>query len=247
MNQKYDKYSKYSSNNYILKTEQKGRNIAPFEQNVGDRLILSVQDFNNRQKLIDFISDKKKLSLKSYFDHRGTKAFLNGKDEAMKRIELNENIEENIKSKKSHKNIKKLNHRKSADFSIDFNNLNEMAIKEESIKKKKSKKPKSILTKLYNKDYKNKLDEIKEKFEDFELEKLLWQPQSPTNKRKRRKLIENKKTKNIKLNNNKYNTIATLDSKLLNSIKEKESVKSLLSKDDDIIKDILYELDSNKK
>ncbi len=139
MNQKYDKYSKYSSNNYILKTEQKGRNIAPFEQNVGDRLILSVQDFNNRQKLIDFISDKKKLSLKSYFDHRGTKAFLNGKDEAMKRIELNENIEENIKSKKSHKNIKKLNHRKSADFSIDFNNLNEMVIKEESIKKRKVK------------------------------------------------------------------------------------------------------------
>ena len=57
----------------------------------------------------------------------------------MKRIELNENIEENIKSKKSHKNIKKLNHRKSADFSIDFNNLNEMVIKEESIKKRKVK------------------------------------------------------------------------------------------------------------
>jgi recombination DNA repair RAD52 pathway protein len=122
-----------------------------------------------------------------------------------------------------------------------------MVIKEESIKKKKSKKPKSILTKWYNKDYKNKLDEVKEKFEDFELEKLLWQPKSPTNKRKRRKLIENKKTKNIKLNKNKYNTITTLDSKLFNSIKEKESVKSLLSKDDDIIKDILYELDSNKK
>ena len=45
--------------------------------------------------MLDFISDKKKLCLKSHFDHKGAKRFLNGKDEAMKKIELNENIEEN--------------------------------------------------------------------------------------------------------------------------------------------------------
>ena len=57
------------------------------------KLILSEKNLNSKQKLYDFISNKNKLSLKSKFDNIGTRTFLEEKDEAMKKIELNEEID----------------------------------------------------------------------------------------------------------------------------------------------------------
>ena len=249
MNQKNGNLSKFSTQKLIIQTEPKERNIIPFEPISRERIILTAQDLNNRHKLLDFISDKKKLSLKSFFDHKGTKSFLKGKNEAMKRIELNEIIDEEIKNKKSPKNNKKIKHRKSADYINDYSNYNEILIKEEPNIKKKCKKYKSIAG--LSKGPRNKLNKIKEKFEDFELEKLLWQPLSPTNKRKRRKQNENKKSKKDKKTFNidkSISSITTIDSKLFNINKNYDNYKSGLSKEEDkIIKEILFELDVNKK
>ena len=108
INQKTNcKSRKQSFKLYILQTEQPTNNTCSFfDINMKERNLLTAQNIDNKQRLLDFISDKNKLSLKSYFDHKGTKEFLNGKNEAMKKIELNENIdnEECCKSKTEKKN-----------------------------------------------------------------------------------------------------------------------------------------------
>ena len=235
-NQQYNEISNFTKK-VILQTEQKERKITlPYELNLKERNILTMQDLNNKQKLFDFISDKKKLSLQSFFDHKGTKAFLNGKDKAMKRIELDDNIEENINNKRTNKKNKKKK-RKSCEFLVNHN-YNEF-IKKDTIKKNKksSKNKKCISTNNIINFAGTKLNNINERFVDFEFEQLLWEPHSPTNKRNRIKLIEKKKTKKNnkrhKINNDKsINSISTIDSKLFENKKE----------DDPIIKDILYEL-----
>ena len=241
INKKDDTSSKLSFKKAFLQTESKERNApSPFENNVKEKHFLTEKDLDNRKKLLDFISDKKKLSLKSAFDHKGTKSFLSEKEVAMKRIELNENIEIINLNEIEDKSIKKERHRRSADYLLDNNN--DIIIKQESIKKKKHKKHKSISTKIFG----NKLDNIKDKFKDFELEQLLWEPKSPTNKRKNKRLREKKKTKNNFINlinlDKSINSIETIDCKNNNN-KENDKTKD----DDPIIKEILNELDVNKK
>ena len=92
MTNKNDNISKIYFKQYFTESKEIDAS-SPFEINLGKRYLLTAQDCNNKQKLLDFISDKKKITLKSVFDHKGTKAFLNEKNEAMKRIELDENIE----------------------------------------------------------------------------------------------------------------------------------------------------------
>ncbi len=66
------------------------------KNNINNKYLFTNQQYNTPQELFDFISDKGKISLKSYFDQKGSNEFLSGKSEAMKKIELNENIiEEN--------------------------------------------------------------------------------------------------------------------------------------------------------
>ena len=111
------KSKRQSSKKIILQTEENiGNKKSSLYFVLNKRDVLTTIDLNTKQKLLDFISDKNKLTLKSYFDHTGTKAFLHGKNEAMKKIELNENIEDiQIKKRKSDKKIKKkLNKMKSA-------------------------------------------------------------------------------------------------------------------------------------
>ena len=76
-----------------------------FDNNFEDNYIKTLQESENKQKLFDFISDKKKFSLKSNFDQKGTKSFLNGKDIAMQKIELNDEIEN--EEMDNHKNVVK--------------------------------------------------------------------------------------------------------------------------------------------
>ena len=111
--------------------KRRQRNLS-FDINIKERIVITAQDIDNKQKLYDFISGgKNKLSLKTLFDHKGTKEFLRGKNEAMKKIELNESIEESnkIKSKEiNRKRISKLKSNKSQKMltkldSINLNNV----------------------------------------------------------------------------------------------------------------------------
>lgn len=84
---------------------------------------LNTQNIN--QKLLDFISDKSKIVLKSCFDHKGSKQFLEGKSEAMKKIELNEFILDEKQNKKKKKKIRVHNSNK-LNFLINDHLLNKV-------------------------------------------------------------------------------------------------------------------------
>ena len=137
INKKDDNISKLSFKKEYLQTKPKERIISsPFDIIVKEKQYLTSKELDNRQKLLDFISDKKKLSLKSVFDHKGTKSFLSDKELAMKRIELNENIEKINVDEIENKSIKKVRHKKSADFLLDNNNdKNDLILNSNSSKK----------------------------------------------------------------------------------------------------------------
>ena len=63
------------------------------DNNNNQQYCLTNQLQSNKQKLLDFISDKNKLILKTYFDRKGAKEFLLKKNKALERIELDTTIE----------------------------------------------------------------------------------------------------------------------------------------------------------
>lgn len=251
---------KTDSKSYIIQTEQPINNTCSFfDINMKDRNLLTAQNIDNKQRLLEFISDKNKLSLKSYFDHKGTKEFLNGKNEAMKKIELNENIdnEECYKSKiekkvKKSMSKKKILKQKSVGFNLKNISYKKIVSKRDSSKNKK--KHNSISAK-YLSNYNDKnINTLKEKFDNYGLEERSnnndGMPHSPAHsRRKKRNSLKRKikkKNKNINIDKS-INSISTVNSKLFNNEKEYENFKHLVTKDDvPILKDILYELDVNK-
>jgi len=64
---------------------------------------------NDKNILLNFISSKKKMTLKSCFDHKGAKKFLSEKEKAMASLELPDDIieEKNKKKRKSRKSLEK--------------------------------------------------------------------------------------------------------------------------------------------
>ena len=264
INQKTNcKSRKQSFKLYILQTEQPTNNTCSFfDINMKERNLLTAQNIDNKQRLLDFISDKNKLSLKSYFDHKGTKEFLNGKNEAMKKIELNENIdnEECCKSKtekKTKKSMSKKNivKQKTVGFNLKNNSYKKSVSKRDSSKKNNLKKKHNSISAKYLSNYNDKnMNTLKEKFDNYGLEERSNNndgvPHSPAHsRRKKRNSIKRKikkKTKNINIDKS-INSINTVNSKLFNNEKEYENFKHLLTKDDvPILEDILYELDVNK-
>lgn len=251
---------KTDSKSYIIQTEQPINNTCSFfDINMKEKNLLTAQNIDNKQRLLDFISDKNKLSLKSYFDHKGTKEFLYGKNEAMKKIELNENIdnEECCKSKTEKKVIKgmskkKILKQKSVGFNLKNISYKKIVSKRDSSKNKK--KHNSISAK-YLSNYNDKnINTLKEKFDNYGLEERSNNndgvPHSPAHsRRKKRNSLKRKikkKNKNINIDKS-INSISTVNSKLFNNEKEYENFKHLVTKDDvPILKDILYELDVNK-
>ena len=233
--------------------EQNEGNIkSSIEENINERYILTTQE-NTKQRLLDFISVKKKFFFNSFFDHKGTKEFLNSKNEAMKEIELNDNMDNNKIKRKSLKKIKKYEKRKSAGYVlVKEKKFKNAEIKEESLKKKKGAYKGSASSKFCSNmnfgDYRietsvgNNLDEEEKK----------WEPYTPqkTHKKKRKSSAKEKDEKNNnkkeKINEDKsIISITTVDSKLFNNNKEYNNFKHLLTKDDEpIFKDILYELDN---
>ena len=229
----------------------------------------------NEQKLLDFISDKKKLHLKSCFDQKGSKDFLSKKNEAMEKIELNETIED----------IKMINGEKLKKIKTDEDN-NKLKIKKKMSKKKshiikKSENLKKlseeefglnnedIESKPYHHNHKNAkkssknthkvifFSELKEK---NKLEDESTEANMATKITKESKIISsksnNKKLKE-KINNNIINkknlketkisieSIDTVDSKLFNNKKDYEHYKHFCTKDDNFIKEIVEQLKSN--
>lgn len=228
--------------------------ISSFDVNIKERIIMTAQDIDNKQKLYDFISGgKNKLSLKTHFDQKGTKEFLHGKNEAMKKIELNESIEENnkIQTKEiKRKTASKLRSHKSQKMltKLDSINLN-------NIKKRKKN---SLSTKNINVLYKNKLSSINQQkiligIEDEIPPPTNWETNTPINHHKKsRKSLSKKKNKSRKKNVNvdkSINSIMTVDSKLFNDKKDYEHYKqNFLNKDDtSFIELIIKELDLNEK
>ena len=242
MNQKY--VTTISSNKRFFQTEQKEK-ISPFETNINQRAVLTGQNLDSCQQLFDFISNKK-FSLKTVFDHRGAKAFLNGKDKAMERIELNESIEENkIKTKKEKKN-KKIKHRKSQCL-LDKKKHKEIIIKEKYNKKRKiSQKQKSKSTKCLLAE--NKLTAIKDKFKYFELEALLWEPSSPKKRHKEKKpIIEVKIKSNKDVNKYNFDKLMNLNDSKLYINKDNSNCNIFSSRENDsVLQTLIYELDVNK-
>ena len=232
------KSKRQSSKKIILQTEENiGNKKSSLDFVLNKRDVLTTIDLNTKQKLLDFISDKNKLSLKSHFDHRGTKAFLHGKNEAMKKIELNENIEEiQINKRKSDKKIKKkLNKMKSAAYMAKIGGNAH----------KKNKKKKSISNKYLTNYEKNKIILINKKFNYLDIENRLENSIHKNKKRKSQNKIIIKSDINI---DKSINSIETVDSNLFNNKKDYDNYKRLTTKDDlPILKDILDELDSNKK
>jgi hypothetical protein len=227
--------------------------MSSFDVNIKERITITAQDIDNKQKLYDFISGgKNKLFLKTLFDHKGTKEFLLGKNEAMKKIELNESIEESNKKKSkeiNRKSISKLKSNKSQKMLTKLDSMN--------LKNVKKRKKNSLSTKNVGALYKNKLSSINQQhimmgFEDG-IPPPNWETHTPINyQKKNRKSLSKKKNKSRKKSVNvdkSINSIKTVDSKLFNDKKDYEHYKkNFLNKDDtSFIEGIINELDLNKE
>lgn len=253
MKKKYNS-SKHSSIKFILQTK-KERKVSNVECNLNDKYLLTTPEISNHQKLLNFISDKKKLTLKSYFDHRGTKAFLNGKNEAMKKISLNESLEEDtINEKTTKKKHKKFQKMRSVAFLKTKNNNGNLIINSEFTKEiqKERKKNFSTAKPISNsrKNKKNSLDEISNGCNlDNSMENEQNSPLIKTKKEKPKSILKNRLAKKKEQNINKsINSILTVDSTLFNNKKDYNNYKRLPTKEDiPIIEDILNELGVNKK
>jgi len=233
------------------KCHKRRQRISSFDVSIKDRVTMTAQDIDNKQKLYDFISgSKNRLSLKSHFDQKGTKEFLHGKNEAMKKIELNESIEEknNIISKqKKRKTVSSLKSNKSQKMLTNLESTNINNIKK---RKKNSLSTKNLL-------YKNKLSVVNQQHiiigNEDGMSPPKWEPHSPIIcHKKNKKSLSKKKNKSKKKNVNvdkSINSIMTVDSKLFNDKKDYEHYKNhFLNKDDaSFLEVIINELDLNTK
>ena len=197
------------------------------------------QKFSINQKLLDFISDKSKIMLKSCFDYKGSKQFLEGKSEAMKKIELNESILDENQNKNKKKKVR-VHSSLKLNFLISDHLLNKM---------EDNKKYISCYS-INNNDKKSKIQN-----EEF-INNNIYLQNNYINK-KNIKTSEKKKQKkhlDTDYNNVPNNLDLSIDSKvslnsqLFNNYKEYKNSTKLISKDDIIFyEELLSELKSNKK
>ena len=241
----------------ILLTEDVKSNL---NENIGEYHYLSShQVYNNEQKLLDFISDKQKLNLKSCFDHKGCEDFLTKKNEAMEKIELNEQIDENSinqqdKGKKKLEKIKKKISKKKPHLVEKNKHLLKMSEekfhlenKEEIQSKSKEKNHKSSKF-INNYNYNEKLEEdstginVAPKI----LKESKFIKDTNKNKKIKEKMKKHIEEKNPKNNNISIESISTVNSKLFNNQKDFERYKKLyINEDDAFIEEIVKELKSN--
>lgn len=211
------------------------------------------QQMSNQQQLFDFISDKGKISLKSYFDQKGSIEFLNGKSEAMQKIELNEFIiEDNNEKEKEAKGTKK---EKRVKF-IDEKN------KCEEIKNIISNVPLNNVNIKNNRTHKDNIKQILK--EKNSIKKKTEKEEESKNNNNANDIIDIRSNvnSNYKIINSKRNYKAyilddneksidsqiTVNSKLFNNYKDYQKSKKLLSREDlPLFEELLSLLKANKK
>ncbi len=211
------------------------------------------QQMSNQQQLFDFISDKGKISLKSYYDQKGSIEFLKGMSEAMQKIELNEFIiEDNNEKEKEAKGKKK---EKRVKFIDEKNNF-------EEIKNNISNVP---LNNVNIKNIRTHKDNIKQLLKDKNsIKKKTEKEEESKNNNNATDIVDlrsnvnsNYKIINSKRNNKAYilddneksiDSQITVNSKLFNNYKEYQKSKKLLSREDlPLIEELLSLLKANKK
>lgn len=221
----------------------------PNENDLKNKYLKTNQQFNTLQKLFEFISDKGKITLNSYFDQKGSIEFLNGKSEAMKKIELNEfildeNIEKNKNDKKEKKNKNKKNHKIHDSHNNKFDEIKNIISNDcESINNRDIK---NIRT---QKNFKNIIKEKKTNTTKNRTEK---EEESKINNNTNDNVNSKFKKINLKVkNNNDKNSIdsqITVNSKLFNTYKDYQKSKKLISRDDvPLFEEILAQLKTNQK
>ena len=110
---------------------------------------------NDKNILINFLSSKKKITLKSFFDHKGAKKFLSEKEKAMASLELSDDIieEKNKKKRRSRKSVvknkKKIKHRSESKKDLININLKKLKYINEDKRRKGKKKMSEKTIPLY--------------------------------------------------------------------------------------------------
>ena len=261
-----DKYQNKIKNKFSL-TEESKNNINQIEEDYyKNKYVLSHQISDNEQRLLDFISDKKKLHLISCFDQKGAKDFLSTKNEAMEKIDLNEIIEKEnlfneekmkkIKDEEKKLKIKKKIHKKKSCIINKNKNLKKISQeleKNEGIedrahthdKKKVFNSTKNAKIFLFNEVNKQKSED--DYAENNMVEKVIKDSGNITIKNKHKK----KQKKNIKNfifpgEKESIDSITTVNSKLFNDKKDYEIYKHFITKGDLFIEEIVEQLKSNK-
>ena len=197
------------------------------KNNINCQYLYTNQQYNTPQQIFDFISDRGKMTLKSYFDQKGSNEFLKGKREAMKKIELNENIlEENNDFSPSNKQIEKdKNKRKIKNTNINMknNNLKKNFVDDSNIKNARTQT--NIVRSRLNK-YLDNGTEIEE------------------SRHKSPKIGKSRSKKKNKKNGLDANSI---NSKFFNNYKEYQRSQKMLSREDLLIfEEIITDLKENK-
>jgi hypothetical protein len=237
--------------------------ITEMDYNNTHQCCLNNQMQTNKQKLLDFISDKNKLILKTYFDQKGSKDFLLKKNKALERIELNTSLEneecEKHKSNSKHKNkIRKKTTHKSPKHKRNIKSLYKENSKESfgiqnPTKKKKNKQMSSLnLNKFTINGTKNK-NNVEE--ESTGVNKILGSKTQkgfmiPKFNSKIKNSVKNKKTNKLDENDNNdtqlsFNSDCSVDSTFFKNKKDYEKFKIFMEKEDSLITKIITELESN--
>ena len=215
----------------------------------------------NKQKLIDFISDKNKLILKTKFDHKGTKEFLQKKNKALERIELNSSIEseesEKDKINSNHKNkIRKKASHKSPKHKRNIKSLNKENPDESlgiqsPIKKKKNKQKSSLnINKFTINGTKDKYNVEGESTPIKKIKGSMTGSIFPCYNSKIKSCLKNKIKNKLDVNKNNnvelsFNSDCSVDSTFFKNKNEYEKFKVFMEKEDSLITKIITELQSN--
>ncbi len=220
---------------------------------------------SNKQKLLDFISDKNKLILKTYFDHKGAKEFLIKKNEALERIELNssiedEDIEKNKRGSKHKNKIRKESTHKSPKHRKNMKSLNKENTKESlgivkiPSKKKKNKHKSSLNVHKYT--MRGTKDKNKNDQESNGTNMKIGAQTGSIVPKCKNKLKIGAKNSSIKLRKNLdvnmiNNTELSLNSECSGTSKifidknDYKKFKNFMEKDDSLVEEIITELESN--
>ena len=254
-----------SSNNskLIFQTERntEKNKITEMDSNNNHKNCFFNKMLTNKQKLIEFISDKNKLILKTKFDHKGSKEFLQKKNKALERIELDSSIEseesEKNKNNSKHKNKipKKASH-KSPKHKRNIKSLNKENPDESfgihsPIKKKKNKQKSSLnINKFTINVTKDKNNVEGECTPIKKIKGSMTGSIFPCYNSKMKSCIKNKiknkldvnKIKNLELS---FNSECSVGSTFFKNKNEYEKFKVFMEKEDSLITKIITELQSN--